>query len=69
MISLYFNEKKIILKKGIFLNDFLEQYQISETTTGIAIAINNCVIPRSDWNTCLLKEADRIVMIHAVQGG
>lgn len=69
MINLFFNEKRIILEKDFFLNDFLEQHQINKTTPGIAIAINNRVVSRSEWNTCPLKEGDRIVMIHAVQGG
>ncbi|MBC7847867.1 MAG: sulfur carrier protein ThiS [Flavobacterium sp.] len=36
---------------------------------GIALAINNTVIPKSDWNSHLIKETDDILIISATQGG
>ncbi|MBG6060343.1 sulfur carrier protein [Flavobacterium sp. CG_9.1] len=36
---------------------------------GIAIAINNFVIPKSDWNVHYIQETDDILIISATQGG
>lgn len=36
---------------------------------GIALAINNTIIPKSDWNSHLIKETDDILIISATQGG
>ncbi|OAB28168.1 sulfur carrier protein ThiS [Flavobacterium fryxellicola] len=36
---------------------------------GIAIAINNFVIPKSDWNSHSIQETDDILIISATQGG
>lgn len=36
---------------------------------GIALAINNTVIPKSDWNSHQIKETDDILIISATQGG
>ena len=36
---------------------------------GIALAINKTVIPKSDWNSHLIKETDDIIIISATQGG
>ncbi|RKS96816.1 sulfur carrier protein ThiS [Chryseobacterium defluvii] len=36
---------------------------------GIAIALNNRIIPRSDWATTILKDQDSILIITATQGG
>lgn len=36
---------------------------------GIAVAVNNFVIPRSDWNSYPLKPNDQILIISATQGG
>lgn len=36
---------------------------------GIAVAINNTVIPKSDWNSHPIKETDDILIISATQGG
>ncbi|MFE3867268.1 sulfur carrier protein ThiS [Flavobacterium sp. LS2P90] len=36
---------------------------------GIAVAINNTVIPKSDWNCHPIQETDDILIISATQGG
>lgn len=38
-------------------------------STGIAIAVNNKVIPRTQWETFVLAENDKVIIIHATQGG
>ncbi len=36
---------------------------------GIAVAVNNTVIPKSEWEKFQLKENDKITIITATQGG
>lgn len=36
---------------------------------GIAIAINNEVIPKSKWNDHLLADQDEVLIVTATQGG
>lgn len=36
---------------------------------GIAVAINNRVVPHKDWDTITLHEGVKITVIHAVCGG
>lgn len=36
---------------------------------GIAIAVNDEVIPKGQWETFTLKEADKVTIIRATQGG
>ncbi len=36
---------------------------------GIAVAINDEVVPRSIWPTRLLAAADKVLVIQATQGG
>ena len=43
--------------------------EIPKKQNGIALAINNTVIPKSNWNTHLIKETDDILIISATQGG
>ena len=38
-------------------------------TTGIAIAVNNRMVPRAEWDSYVLKEGDNILIIKAVCGG
>lgn len=36
---------------------------------GVAVALNDQVVPRTDWKTTIVREADRIEVLTAVQGG
>lgn len=36
---------------------------------GIAVAVNQLVIPRTDWHSTSLRADDKIEIITAVQGG
>lgn len=36
---------------------------------GIALAVNNTVIPKVNWDTTFLSESDDILVIIATQGG
>lgn len=47
--------------------DLLRQRDIRPS--GLAIAVNDTVIPKSRWDTLLLREGDRLLIIRAVQGG
>jgi len=41
----------------------------SKSTNGIAVAVNDEVVPRSEWEVKSLSDGDNIEIIHAVQGG
>ncbi|MDQ1732438.1 MAG: sulfur carrier protein [Pseudonocardiales bacterium] len=43
--------------------------QVSDRDTGIAVAVNNEVVPRSGWPAMPLDDGDRIDVVTAVQGG
>lgn len=36
---------------------------------GVAVAIANAVVRRSEWSTALVREGDRVEVIRAVGGG
>ncbi|MDX6183497.1 sulfur carrier protein ThiS [Flavobacterium sp. Fl-77] len=43
--------------------------EIPNKQTGIAVAINNTVVPKINWNQHLVQETDEILIISATQGG
>jgi len=64
----------------VFVNNFERDIQISATiqellyhlninTGGVAIAVNEEVIARDDWQNYSLKNDDRVLVIRAAQGG
>lgn len=42
---------------------------VTERPVGMAVALNDQVVPRGDWATTIVREADRIEVLTAVQGG
>lgn len=43
--------------------------QVSDRSTGIAVAVNSEVVPRGDWPGTVVRPGDRIDVVTAVQGG
>lgn len=46
----------------------LEQKELANKN-GIAVAINNSIVPRTNWKVKELKENDSVVVITATAGG
>ena len=43
--------------------------QLGLPEKGIAVAVNQNMVPREEWKECVLKEGDDILIIKAVCGG
>jgi sulfur carrier protein len=66
---------------NIFLNqqstDIPDQCSLQQLLTqvlnippgGLAVAVDQTVIPQSDWANCLLSPGDKVMLIRATQGG
>lgn len=61
------NNKTINCPEGINLTALIEEQGIP--TRHIAIALNNTVIRRADWDERQIKEGDEILVIGAIKGG
>ncbi|MET9375126.1 sulfur carrier protein ThiS [Streptomyces sp. NPDC002992] len=42
---------------------------LSAAPSGVAAAVNETVVPRSQWSATVLGEGDRVEVLTAVQGG
>lgn len=52
-----------------YLSDFIAGQLNGKEPNGIAVALNEMVIPKQKWGSTLINENDSIEIIHAVQGG
>ena len=68
MHEVWVNDRKREYQEEISINDLLTELELT-TSKGIAIAVNEEVIPRTTWKDCLLKHADKVLIIQATQGG
>ena len=63
------NGKETEIKDGASLEQLLDSLGISRTQKGIAVAVNNTVVPRETWRETSLQTGDAVEIIRAVQGG
>jgi len=65
---------------NIKINNTIHQFQAASSlagilneleigTNGIAVAVNQNIITKTDWNMQALNEGDEILIIKATQGG
>ncbi|SHI41177.1 sulfur carrier protein ThiS [Flavobacterium terrae] len=62
------NQVKQFEATTLSVQDLLD-LEFPNKQNGIAFAINNSVIPKTDWATTTLSETDDILIITATQGG
>ena len=69
MKTVYLNNNAISISENVALSEVIESKLPHNNAIGIAVALNEKVIPNSDWKTTSLNENDKILIIKATQGG
>lgn len=68
VMKVFVNNQTIETEDGTALFSILQQQGIA-AQKGIAVAVNNAVVPRSAWEKSVLHPNDKITIIRATQGG
>jgi sulfur carrier protein len=68
MVEVIINQQTFQLSDEGGLAEVLSILRI-EHADGIAIAVNEAVIPRGEWGGYVLRERDKVFVIRATQGG
>jgi len=68
MTNVSINNKACSVEKNSSLVKVLEQNGIN-SQKGIAVAVNNTVVPKTEWQSRILNENDKVTIIRATQGG
>ena len=62
------DEEKILDGSSFNITVFLSEVGFG-STNGIALAVNEEIIPKTSWEAYTLNENDRVLIITATQGG
>jgi len=65
--SVWVNGTATTVAPGKSVADLVHEY--SDRTTGIAVAVNQSVLTKSEWAATALQPGDRVEIVSAVQGG
>ena len=67
-MEIFVNDQAKYIADNSTLYQIIDQLQL-ENAKGIAVAVNDLVIPRTAWSNHLVKHGDNILLIKATQGG
>jgi sulfur carrier protein len=67
MESVWVNGTAIDVPSGQSVAELISEY--SDRTTGIAVAVNQNVLTKSEWAQTALQPGDRVEIVSATQGG
>ena len=62
------NGELVVLNEHMSLSEVIDLY-VKKDPTGIAVALNNKIIPKYKWESEPIGENDSVEIVHAVQGG
>lgn len=65
----FVNEKEIDVQDDADLIDVLAQVDVKPDRRGIAVAVNDRVVRRTEWPDHRIEAGDRVEVIQATQGG
>lgn len=69
MITITVNNELFSIEENTSLENLVLQKLHQTIQNGIAVALNEQVIQKTDWNKTMLKNQDKILIIKATQGG
>jgi len=61
------NQKRLEVNSNTTIYQFLQQ--IDSSVNGVAVAINEQIVSKNNWQTQKLEDQDQVLVIQAVQGG
>jgi len=67
-MTIFINDEPTEFKQSPTILEILTYHQVVELQ-GIAVAINDEVIPKVNWEKTALQKNDRLMLIRATQGG
>ncbi len=70
-MKIYINDEQITVQPEMLLNTMLSALlaELEQPGQGIAIAVNETIIARQEWDQFTLSENDHITLFQAIAGG
>lgn len=66
-MQIYFNDTPLNIDASLSIQQLITQQQLNPQ--GLAVAINQHILPRTAWQTYQLQAGDRLTVFQAIAGG
>ncbi|VFP80842.1 sulfur carrier protein ThiS [Candidatus Erwinia haradaeae] len=67
-MKITFNNHSLELQNSLSITEFLSN-QFYKSSSGMALALNQTVIPQQNWSDYQIKDGDDILLFQAIAGG
>ena len=67
MITITLNDSSMAIEEHFNVLQLLQE--VKSPLKGVAVAINNEIVPQDTWDAVTLKSNDQLLIIQATQGG
>ena len=67
-MTVYLNNEPVEVEQNVSVASLLDLKGMSELD-GIAVAVNNTVVSKTNWENTILNENDKLMIITATAGG
>ncbi len=67
MAKIQLNGKKVSIKQKLSISDLLKKYKLDERK--VAIEVNGTILNKTKYKKRILKNNDRIEIVHFIGGG
>jgi sulfur carrier protein len=68
-IALSINGEPVSVAPGSTIADLVTQLTEEDDPKGVAVAVDRCVVPRSEWATTLARAGSLVEVVSAAAGG
>jgi len=69
MVNVTLNGDAVAVEPGSTVLGVVSSHLGRDNPIGVAVAVNKTVVPRSEWATRTLHDADEIELVGVMQGG
>ncbi len=66
-MQIQFNDESLQCAEGQSVNALLAQ--LNQLKPGTALALNQRILPREQWEQQIVQEGDQILLFHVIAGG
>jgi sulfur carrier protein len=68
-VEIRINGKASAVDDGATLADIVRRHGLDADASGVAVAVNDTVVPKREWAARRIAAGDAVEIIRAVQGG
>ncbi len=68
-MKIHVNSEEKTVRPNLNVHDLIIALEMDPTQSGIAVAVDREVIPKTEWQATELRENSEVEIIRAVQGG